>query len=61
MFNVKNANRHFCNGKYVYTGDASYIQSVKWESFLKSPSIFIDKAIELRDRKNEFELYKKIT
>lgn len=60
MFNVKVPNRRLCNGSYVYTGDASYIQSIKWEDFILKPSTFIDKAIELRNRKEEFELRKNI-
>lgn len=60
MFNVKVPNRRLCNGSYVYTGDASYIPSIKWEDFIIKPSTYIDKAIELRDRKEEFELRKNL-
>jgi hypothetical protein len=60
MFNVKVPNRRLCNGSYVYTGDASYIPSIKWEDFILKPSTYIDKAIELRDRKEEFELRKNL-
>lgn len=60
MFNVKNPNRSVCNGKWIYNGDYSYIDSVKWEDFIGNPSKYIDKAIELRDRKEEFELRKNI-
>lgn len=60
MLNVKIPNRRFCNGGYVYTGDSSYIQSIKWEDFKNYPSKYIDKAIELRDRQDEFELIKNI-
>jgi hypothetical protein len=60
MFNVKVPNRRVCNGSYVYTGDASYITSIKWEDFIIKPSTYIDKAIELRDRKEEFELRKNL-
>jgi hypothetical protein len=58
MFNVKEPNRRLCNGSYVYSGDSSYIQSVQWEDFIKRPSIYIDKAIELRDRIDEFNIVK---
>jgi len=60
MFNVKVPNRRLCNGSYVYMGDASYIQSVKFSDFIIKPSTYIDKAIELRDKKDEFELRKNI-
>ena len=60
MFNIKEPNRRICEGSWVYYGDCSYIQSVKWENFVRNSSIYIDKAIELRDRKNEFNITKKI-
>jgi hypothetical protein len=60
MFNEKNPNRSICNGKWIYSGNYSYIDSVKWEDFIVNPTKYIDKAIELRDRKEEFELRKNI-
>lgn len=60
MFNVKEPERRLCNGSWVYSGDSSYIQSVKWVDFVGNPSKYIDKAIELRDRKDEFELRKNL-
>ncbi len=60
MFNAKNPNRSVCSGKWIYSGDYSYIDSVKWEDFIVNPTKYIDKAIELRDRKEEFELKKNI-
>ena len=60
MFNVKKPNRIIYERSWVYSGDCSYIQSVKWEDFVRNPSTYIDKAIELRDRKDEFEIVKSI-
>lgn len=60
MFNVKEPERRLCNGSWVYSGDSSYIQSVKWVDFVGNPTKYIDKAIELRDRKDEFELRKNL-
>lgn len=60
MFNIKEPQRRLCNNEWVYTGDCSYIQSVKWSDFKANPTKYIDKAIELRDRKEEFELRKNI-
>ncbi|MFP4023003.1 MAG: TIR domain-containing protein [Thiohalospira sp.] len=60
MFNVKQPNRRLCNGSYVYSGDCSYIQSVKWHDFIRNISKYVDKAIELRDRIDEFEITKTI-
>lgn len=60
MFNAKNPTITNCNGKSIYHGDYSYIDSVSWEEFIENPSRFIDKAIELRDRKEEFILIKNL-
>ena len=60
MFNVKEPNRRLCNGSWVYSGDSSYIQSVKWSEFISNPSKYIDKAIELRDKKDNFNIVKTI-
>lgn len=63
MFNVLEPTRRECNGKWVYSGDHSYIQSVKWEDFVEnssSASKYIDKAIELRNKREEFDIRKKL-
>lgn len=60
MFNIKQLDRRLCNGSWVYSGDSSYIQSVKWGDFVTNPSKYIEKSIELRDRIDEFELRKNI-
>lgn len=60
MFNVKEPNRRVCNGSWVYSGDSSYIQSVKWSDFIANPKKYIDKAIELRDKKDDFNIVKTI-
>lgn len=60
MFNIKEPQRRECNGRWIYSGESSYIKSVKWDEFIIDPSTYIDKAIELRNRKEEFDLKKNI-
>lgn len=60
MFNIKEPNRRLCNGSYVYTGDSSYIQSVKWEDFKSAPNYYLNKAIELRDNKEDYNITKTV-
>lgn len=60
MFNIKEPNRKVCNNSWVYSGDCSYIQSVKWVDFVNKPTFYIDKAIELRDKKENYILIKNI-
>ncbi|UZO82111.1 TIR domain-containing protein [Aquimarina sp. ERC-38] len=60
MFNVKVPTRSDCNGSWVYYGDSSYIESVKWFDFMANPTKYIDKAIELRDKKDDYNIVKTI-
>ncbi|MBN1925709.1 MAG: TIR domain-containing protein [Prolixibacteraceae bacterium] len=60
MFNVKEADKRLCNNSWVYSGDCSFIQSVKWIDFISNSSKYINKAIELRDRKDDFNIVKTI-
>lgn len=59
MFNKKQQETSLCsNGSLVYHGECSYIKSVKWEEFKKYPNFYLDKAIELRDAKEEYNITK---
>lgn len=60
MFNVKEPDRNPCNGSWIYKGDYSYIKSVSWVDFISAPTIYIDKAIQLRDRQHEFNICKTV-
>jgi hypothetical protein len=61
MFNKKEQSTHLCsNGSIVYNGEFSYIKSVKWKEFKAFPNFYLDKAIELRDNKELYNLTKNI-
>jgi hypothetical protein len=60
MFNAKKPQIRLCNGSWIYAGPRSYIQSVKWEDFVCGATKYIDKAIELRDRGEEFNIVTRI-
>jgi hypothetical protein len=61
IFNHKKPTTSECvNGSILYHGDSSYIQSVKWEEFIKKPNYYLDKAIEIRDKKEEYILTKEV-
>ncbi len=61
MFNIKNPNTEICtNGSTVYYGDSCYIQSVKWEDFKSIPDYYLNKAIELRDNKEDYNITKTV-
>ena len=61
MFNRKNKNSDFCAsclGNHHHGWDHSYIHPVLWEDFIETPDIYIDRAVSLRDRLDEFDLTK---
>jgi len=61
MFNAKELNKKECeDGTIVYYGDSSYIKVVKWEDFIDDIDFYIDKAYELRDRIDEFNIIKEL-
>lgn len=61
MFNEKAPTTSPCtNGTKVYHGDFSYIKSVTWEEFKDSHNKYLDKAIEIRDKKSNYNITKNI-
>ena len=63
MFNQINKNKFNCtspdNGA-VYTGDSSYIKSVKWMDFVYNPNYYIPKAVDIKSRIKEYEIQKDV-
>ncbi|MDN0028314.1 MULTISPECIES: TIR domain-containing protein [Serratia] len=62
MFNIKKPEYSDCeyhseNSK-VYTGNSSYIYSVKWPSFTKTPSSYIDKAVSISEKIDKYNIIK---
>lgn len=61
MFNAKSPSTGSCsNGSTIYYGDSCYIQSVTWENFKDNPNFYLDKAIELRDKKHDYIITKTV-
>ncbi|WP_162502421.1 TIR domain-containing protein [Treponema endosymbiont of Eucomonympha sp.] len=51
MFNQRQkAQAHCDKGNAVYSGECSYIKSVKWDDFVKTPQLYIDKSIEIKKK-----------
>ena len=44
----------------VYTGESSYIYSVKWMDFEEDMNKYLDKSISINERINEYDLSKEI-
>lgn len=61
MFNEKNPTTSFCsNGSIVYHGDYSYITSVKWDDFKASHNTYLNKAIELKNKIDNYNITKNV-
>lgn len=63
MFNRSSPNKTSCSdcGGYHHTGgDHSYIKPVKWNDFINNYEFYIEKAIELRDQIDDFDISQKV-
>ena len=63
MFNRSSPNKTSCSdcGGYHHTGgDHSYIKPVKWNDFISDYEHYIEKALELRDQIDDFNISQKI-
>lgn len=61
MFNKKESDTYVCsNGSIIHRGEFSYIKAIKWEEFKSDPNYYLNKAIELRDKKDEYNITKSV-
>lgn len=61
MFNSKNLNMKDCSvGDSVYTGNPSYINSIKWNDFIESPETYIKSSLNIRDNIDDYDICKQI-
>lgn len=61
MFNEKKPDKDTCrNFSSIYHGDPSYISSVKWDDFITNPEWYIQKAYEIRDNIENYNICKEV-
>lgn len=63
MFNIKKPVFTDCNnhiGNRPYNGYSSFIHSVKWSDFANNPNMYIDIAINIKDKIYEYDITKSI-
>lgn len=60
MFNTKSPNTKDCNGKKVFHGYFSYLHCVKWNIFKEDIGKYIEIASEIKDNKNDYNIYKSL-
>ena len=58
---IKNgSNRNCDNNDTIWTGTCSYIEAIKWSSFIKDYQKYIEKAIERQDCIDEYDICKEV-
>lgn len=61
MFNEKDPTTSECsNGSIVYHGDYCYVQSIKWEDFIASYNTYLNKAVAIRNKIDDYNITKNI-
>ncbi len=60
MFNAIEKPMRECNGTKIHTGEPSYIQIVKWATFINNINFFLDKAIDINDNISNYEITKTV-
>lgn len=62
MFNQKNPHCKYFDsiGSTLYYGDSSYILSVKWNDFKKSPQNYIERAVKIKENIDDYEIRKEL-
>ena len=62
MFNIKQPEYNACpnhpSTNPVYIGDSCYIHSVKWCDFIEDKDIYLEKAKEIRENKDDYDITK---
>jgi hypothetical protein len=62
MFNandLQSGNCNVCNSNF-YSGDSSYITSVKWRDFISNKDGYLDKAVKIRDDRKSYTITKEV-
>lgn len=63
MFNIKEPTFYDCprhEKNSVYTGESSYILSVKWKDFIKNKDNYIQRATKIRDNRKDYNVVKEV-
>jgi hypothetical protein len=61
MFNVKNPSHMPCNqGSKVFTGESSYIPTVKWSEFTSNMSGCLDRVVRINENIEAYEIVKTV-
>ena len=57
-FNIKNKQFRQCNGKYIHINEEpSFFKTVKWVEFMENHNYYIEKAIEIKNNKDAYDVH----
>ena len=57
-FNIKNKQFRQCNGKYIHINEEpSFFKTVKWIEFMENHNYYIEKAIEIKNNKEAYDVH----
>lgn len=58
---TKNGSKRTCdNNETIWTGTCSYIEAVKWSSFIADYQKYVDKAVDRQDHIDEYDIRKEV-
>ena len=61
LFNRKKQDSYKCNdGRKIYRGESSYMLCVKWDDFINDMDSYINRAYQIRDNIDEYDIQKEI-
>ena len=63
MFDIKKPNYSDCpyhGENEIYTGYSSFIETVKWHDFISDPNYYLNTALEIRAKMNEYNIVKNV-
>lgn len=61
MFNQKSPDREVCDNEHnIYYGDCNYMLCVKWEDFIRDIDAYVDKAYEIQDNQDHYNIVKEV-
>lgn len=57
MFNHKSAEPHTCNnGSTIWYGECSYIQCIKWNTFISNIDFYVDSAYKRQEKASDYKI-----
>jgi hypothetical protein len=56
MFNLKDPTTSVCNGLTIHYGEFSFIKTVKWDVFKGNRNFYLDKAVEIKENKELYDI-----